>query len=342
LVKIFRRVLALAAPVAPLVACTSHFPDAIEPSDAAPEAIDASDDVGVDADVDDGAACAPVLLDAGDPCESTGLVLLPCGTFDAGTNNGLSLACVSICSICPAALSCDVGDPDGGVATLRCDTIGGRRPVSFAREAVFRAPGAGAWFARAFELEAASVVAFRELRDELRAHGAPKRLLDACTRAAKDEARHACATARLARGYGVSVTRSRVAAPNRLRSLRAIAIDNAREGCVRESFGALLARAQASRSTDARVRRALERIARDESRHAALALRINAWIESKLTASTRDSVRRAKCGAWRALARELHTIDDYARDTRIGLPSSREASAMARSLKRALMLSTSV
>ena len=53
-----------------------------------------------------------------------------------------------------------------------------------------------------------------------------------------------------------------------MRELEAIAIENAVEGCVRESFGALLATWQAKTAGDARVRAAMKRIARDETRHA--------------------------------------------------------------------------
>jgi hypothetical protein len=59
--------------------------------------------------------------------------------------------------------------------------------------------------AEAAWLEAASVDAFRVLRLELRAHSAPRRLLRAASRAARDERRHARAAGALARRFDVTV-----------------------------------------------------------------------------------------------------------------------------------------
>ena len=68
----------------------------------------------------------------------------------------------------------------------------GRRPrgLSEASPGIVGSTPAG-WLARASALEAASVDAFRELSRELRRFGAPRRLVRAAQRAARDERRHA-------------------------------------------------------------------------------------------------------------------------------------------------------
>ncbi len=66
----------------------------------------------------------------------------------------------------------------------------------------------------------------------------------------------------------------------RTRSVFEIALDNAREGCVRETFGALLGWALAGRARDAKVRDFYSRIARDETRHASLSWRLHAWLRA--------------------------------------------------------------
>src|SRR5262249_18706716 len=131
------------------------------------------------------------------------------------------------CSLCP-----------GGV---------GRIPAGLARPRRRRAasPGVapstlGAYFADAAHLEDASVHAFRRLRRELLAHGAPPRLLRAAERAARDEIRHARLTGRLARRFGGDLCRARVK-KLATRPLDEVAIENAVEGCVRETFGAMVA-----------------------------------------------------------------------------------------------------
>jgi hypothetical protein len=82
------------------------------------------------------------------------------------------------------------------------------------------------------------------------------------------------------------------------------------EGCVRETFGALVAAWQASHSSDPEVAAALERIARDELRHAALSWAIARWSEAVLGETERASIAAAREAAIAELlveaARPLH------------------------------------
>jgi rubrerythrin len=139
----------------------------------------------------------------------------------------------------------------------------------------YRAPGSlslvARYLAKAAYLERASVTAFVRLAEELAAHGAPTRLRRAALRAARDEILHARIVARLAERAGApSIDQPRVRAA-RVRSLAALAIENAVEGCVYETFGAAVGLAQAMTASDAKVRAAMRRIARDEMQHAELA-----------------------------------------------------------------------
>jgi hypothetical protein len=112
-----------------------------------------------------------------------------------------------------------------------------------------------------------------------------------------------------------------------VRDLETIAIENAVEGCVREAFGALVATWQAQRAADAGVRVAMQRIARDETRHAALAVAIDAWARGRLDARARERVERRKADA---LA-ELATPADVPEAIRaaLGLPTRAQARALA-------------
>src|SRR5262245_44328737 len=104
-------------------------------------------------------------------------------------------ACAALCD--GMAESCFVQRPKAGrPPIIECrlpPAIGGRRPAGLAerRSASLASGTAGAYFAELARLEAASVVAFRRLGDELRAWGAPARLTRAATRARRDEVRHA-------------------------------------------------------------------------------------------------------------------------------------------------------
>ena len=185
-------------------------------------------------------------------------------------------------------------------------------------------------------LEAASVGAFRVLARELEAHGAPQRLCLAARRAAADEIRHACIMRALARRRGAIAPKVRMSRRAQ-RSLLQIAVENCVEGCVRETFGALVATWQARQARDPELRRAMRVIARDEVRHAALAHRIAVWLERQLDAEQRAVVDAAKQRAVADLRRELAggaAAPDVA--TAAGFPTVRQARQLIDGLERAL------
>lgn len=143
-------------------------------------------------------------------------------------------------------------------------------------------------------LEASSVESFRRLRNELRAHRAPRALLRAASRAEHDERRHARRMTRHAARFGAPAPTPGDAAPLEPRSIEEIAVENAVEGCVSETYGALLALWQATNAVDAGLRSSLRRIAVDETRHAALAWTLAGWLEGRLDRAARERVRAAR------------------------------------------------
>ena len=205
-----------------------------------------------------------------------------------------------------------------------------------------RASALGRHFAQAAHLEAAAVDAFRILREELRAHGAPAELIDAASRAERDEVRHARMTAALARRHGTPV-RARKPAPRKgrsaspaARSLETIAIENMIEGCVRETFGALAAEAQAMLAADGEVRAVMARIAPDETRHAALGWAVATWAEGKLDEGARARVAEARRAAVAELLHEADVEPSGELRTVAGIPSARTARELLERLDRAL------
>src|SRR6185503_12478530 len=106
-------------------------------------------------------------------------------------------------------------------------------------------------------------------------------------RAAGDEVRHHRAMTALARRFGAEPPAVPRAFPDEVRSLEAVAVENAAEGCMRETIGALVAREQAGRAGDPVVRAAMRGIAADEARHAELAFQVDGWARGKLGAAAR-------------------------------------------------------
>lgn len=228
-----------------------------------------------------------------------------------------------------------------GAVVIRCYDINrcggaGRRPDGWVAARVDGADALGVWLGAIADLEAASVDAFRILEHELGVHGAPASLRRRARAAAADEIRHARTMRRLARRRGATVQRRTKMGPLRSRTLLEIAIENAVEGCVRETFAALVAEVQAARATDADLRDALRTIAKDETRHAALAHAVRAFLDSKLSTDERAAVDRAHREALARLADEAPVfLGDSARMA-AGLPEASELRALARSLAASL------
>lgn len=204
-----------------------------------------------------------------------------------------------------------------------CGTTG-RRPAGLQPSAAARVRECkplGAFLAEQARLEAASVPAFQRLASELHRLGAVQ-LAVAARRSARDEVRHTELVRRLAQRWGARMVAPRVAAARCARTPFEIAHENAVEGCVRETFGALVAWQQSLRARDPLVARTMRSIAADETRHAQLSWQVASFIEPKLSARECLALDRARSAALEQLHREL--ADDLLPSTsaaHIGWPS---------------------
>ena len=247
--------------------------------------------------------------------------------------------CLTVCTLNTPLFDCEYAQPActvsgrfvaeaGQPVAVQCDLCAGagRRPEGLPRlrkRAAARAT-VGEYLARAAYLEEASVHAFDQLERELRAHRAPASLGRTARRSAKDEIRHADAMRRLAALHGGRPESPR-AGRSSVRSLERIARENVVEGCVRETYGALLATWQATHATDAGIRRCFSRIAADETRHAALAWAVAGWAHERLCPDARARVACARRRAVRRLRDELDRAPPRELAARLGLPSARQA-----------------
>jgi hypothetical protein len=213
--------------------------------------------------------------------------------------------------------------------TVTPECVGGRRPPGLVTPARTRHSNpVGALFAEAARLEAASVPAFKLLARELSAHGAPAAIIRAARSAARDEVRHTRATAALARRYRAQPARPTLAPLPRRRSLEAVALENAVEGCVRETYGALAAMWQARTATDPVVAAAMVPIAIDETRHAELAWNVAAWSAPLLDPRARRRIEAARTQAFADLRAEATQPLPAAQIALAGLPSPETAARL--------------
>lgn len=279
------------------------------------------------------AGCGP----GGDPCGFTRTEQYTARYTDLTRADGSAPQQHDCLGLCRTRLldteSCDVqvvpvsdAGPGAVAHVVNCHSFytvcaDGRKPEGLQDPRLDASCTLGALFARMAWLEAASVPAFLRLASELKAHGAPDVLVRAARRAAGEEVRHTRAMTALARRHGASVPAVEHA-PFPTRTLEAMVLENAKEGCVRETFGALVAGWQARTAEDPRVREELGRIAQDELRHAELAWAVDDWTAQRLTPEARHRVREARREAYAELEHLLAEQEPEAMLVRqAGLPS---------------------
>jgi hypothetical protein len=260
------------------------------------------------------------------------------GVGDAGSLADVTTVTAANCAaICDAVFAphydgcypvvADGGEPAAAcVTTVPCHT--GRAPAGLTTSGRVTAESdVGAFLAHAAHLEAASVHAFVRMAAELEAHGAPEALLQAAKRAAMEEVQHARLMTDWARSHGAEPVRPRVE-PGKVRDLEAILAENAAEGCVRETFGAVLAAHQSLAAQGDQARRRMARIARDETSHAELSWEVARWGERRLDRAARARVSAARDRAVAALRQETGREPTAALRRELGLPRASEALAM--------------
>ena len=270
------------------------------------------------------------------PCDRGGAAPIP-GGFDvqAFTHEGCDGSTRHIVRVTSGAGRVELGADVEREPNPNC-VVGRRPPGLRSAPTTERGSPVARYLAGAATLEAASVHAFKSLARELTVHRAPKRLVTAALRAARDEVRHARVTARLARRFGSARFRAPRVEALATRDLEAIAVENAAEGCVRETFGAAVGIWQARHAADPVVKRVMRDIARDETRHAKLAWAIDAWLEGELAPAAARRVEEARREAISALRSELRQEYDVRITEALGVPRSASALHLHATLERTL------
>lgn len=261
---------------------------------------------GEDGELDE-AECAALCADLAQGDEW--LEVTGCAAMESGdTGAGMSVRCEGTWQrICPG------GRPPRGTLAR------GRRAAGSPR---------GRWLGRMATMEAAAVLAFRELAVDLARLGAPPELVVAARAAADDEVRHARVMARLARAAGGTPARL-VRRDRGPADLAAFAAHNAAAGCVAETWSALVAVHQGLHAPPA-LRPSFAAIARDEVRHAELAWAIHRWAldAGAEPGALRDAVRDA--------AEAVRTEASRRGPTGLGLPTPARARRLAAALDAGL------
>jgi len=212
--------------------------------------------------------------------------------------------------------------------------LGGRKPEGLSVPRLPPSDRRTAFLLGCAHMEAASVIAFARLADDLEVLGAPAGLVVRMRAAAGDEVRHARDVLALAGDHSMPVVDI---TPARRKDAFTIALENAREGCVRETFAALVACRQAASARDEAVRTVMTTIAADETRHAELSWELASWLDERLDDDQRRAVVRAREDEARALRAEL-AARRLPEDTDLGLPGAAEAVGLMDAFVRSVVV----
>jgi hypothetical protein len=222
------------------------------------------------------------------------------------------------------------------VPTSACP-VAGRKPAGLLEEDACSHASSplGNYLAEIAHLEAAAVFAFGELASELARFGAPTSLIERARKAEADEVRHAQTMSQYAMAFGAT-PKPAVSSATKYASLFDLALHNAEEGCVRETYGALVAMHQSVRASDAAFRIDLAIIASDEVQHATWSHDLDQWLSTQLTKSENHAVAEAKAKAFERLERECSAeAPNVTLEAEAGLPDAATSAHMLAALKRA-------
>jgi hypothetical protein len=290
----------------------------------------------------DASSCAPQVRVTVPRCESH--VTYPCGIPGGPVRSG-DPRCATLCAVAGTpGIAPGVCYNGPGTNTITCGVCGVGRFTEGLEldEDDARAPDTFAgWLSTGARVEAIAAAAFDRLADELECMGAPTSLVRDARASAEHEREHHRALADYARVRGVDASRSERALARgpslARRSLEEIAVENAGEGCVRETLGAVVMAWQAEHAEDPALREVLAKIAREESAHSAWSWELDRWARSVLDPAAVARMDLARARAIAELGRAMGSTDpspELAR--RAGMPPAAAVRAMIAELERSL------
>ncbi|MGB1257168.1 MAG: ferritin-like domain-containing protein, partial [Thiolinea sp.] len=190
----------------------------------------------------------------------------------------------------------------------------------------------GEYLADMAAMETAAITAFDYLSRELEAYAAPVELIARARQAVAEETRHAEMAGLLSAAYDTTVPEVSVDEFS-LRSLYEIALENAVEGCVNETFAAACGLWQSEHAALDVFRQVISHITDEEMGHAALSWDIHAWIMPQLTVAEQAQIRTAQAEAVEKLMIDFKQEGNPVLQQTFGLPTRAEAARLFVQLK---------
>lgn len=194
----------------------------------------------------------------------------------------------------------------------------------------------GQWLAQSAWFEGVAADAFDRLANELLLLQAPADLIDRSRQNGIDEQEHHRVMCLLAEREGVTPA-SVQSGSHTMRSLAEIAIENAGEGCVRETLGALVMQWQGLHAETAELREVFSKIAQEETAHAQWSWELDAWARSVLSVEQIAQMDARRTQTVAALTHEMCDSEPFTglRD-RAGMPSAFVVRSMIAELQQSV------
>ena len=184
-------------------------------------------------------------------------------------------------------------------------------------------------------METAAITAFYYLSKELEAYHAPQGLIDRAKQAVIEESRLAEMASLLAASYD-GVAAEVTVDEFSLRPLYDIALENAVEGCINETFAAACGLWQSEQAQLDTFREVIAHITDEELGHAELSWDIHQWIMPQLSEAEQRRIQQAQVEAIENLLFEFKQESDPVLQAAFGLPSKQDAAVLFKQLKNSV------
>jgi hypothetical protein len=193
----------------------------------------------------------------------------------------------------------------------------------------------GQYLADMTAMETAAITAFYYLSLELKAYDAPAELIARAQQAILEETRHSEMAALLAASFDADMPEVMVD-DFCLRSLYEIALENAVEGCVNETFAAACGLWQSEYAQLDVFRKVISHITEEEMGHAELSWKIHQWIMPQLSEVQQEQIRIAQAKAVDSLVSDFKQESNPVLQQAFGLPTKDDASRLFMQLKNSV------
>ena len=193
----------------------------------------------------------------------------------------------------------------------------------------------GQYLADMTAMETAAITAFYNLSLELEAYDAPAELIARAQQAVLEETRHSEMAALLAASFDAEMPEVTVD-DFCLRSLYEIALENAVEGCVNETFAAACGLWQSEYAQLDVFRKVIGHITEEEMGHAALSWEIHQWIMPQLSELQQEQIRVAQAEAVESLVSDFKQESNPVLQQAFGLPTKDDAARLFAQLKNSV------